>query len=236
MSTIINLAQNFVGSNNLNLLQPLGQFGTRLCGGKDAASPRYIFTMLSPLTKKIFNSDDDHGLKFLSEDNLKIEPEWYCPIIPLILVNGCEGIGTGYSTSVPNHDPREVVENLKRMMNGLEPLPMVSELNIQYPGTSWLVYLHSTVVKLTSKAKIMWCMYLCLEFLVEFQAPKYKQFRGTIAHVTPAKYSVYGNIARLSSTTLEITELPIRKWTQDYKESVLEPMLHGTDKVEPYIQ
>ena len=135
MSTIINLAQNFVGSNNVNLLQPLGQFGTRLCGGKDAASPRYIFTMLSPLTRKIFNSDDDHGLKFLSEDNLSIEPEWYCPIIPLILVNGCEGIGTGYSTSVPNHDPREVVENLKRMMNGLEPLPMVSKLNIQYSGS-----------------------------------------------------------------------------------------------------
>ena len=165
MSTIINLAQNFVGSNNLNLLQPLGQFGTRLCGGKDAASPRYIFTMLSPLTKKIFNSDDDHGLKFLSEDNLKIEPEWYCPIIPLILVNGCEGIGTGYSTSVPNHDPREVVENLKRMMNGLEPLPMVSEWNIQYPGTSWLVYLCSTVVKLTSKAKIMWCMYVLVSVI-----------------------------------------------------------------------
>jgi DNA topoisomerase-2 len=51
MTTIINLAQNFVGSNNLNLLQPIGQFGTRLHGGKDAASPRYIFTMLSPLAR-----------------------------------------------------------------------------------------------------------------------------------------------------------------------------------------
>lgn len=46
MMTIVGLAQNFVGSNNLNLLQPLGQFGTRLHGGKDSASPRYIFTML----------------------------------------------------------------------------------------------------------------------------------------------------------------------------------------------
>lgn len=44
--TIVNLAQNFVGSNNVNILQPLGQFGTRINGGKDAASPRYIFTML----------------------------------------------------------------------------------------------------------------------------------------------------------------------------------------------
>lgn len=46
MSVIINLAQNYVGSNNINLLQPIGQFGTRLHMGKDAASPRYIFTML----------------------------------------------------------------------------------------------------------------------------------------------------------------------------------------------
>lgn len=46
MMTIVNLAQNFVGSNNVNILQPLGQFGTRINGGKDAASPRYIFTML----------------------------------------------------------------------------------------------------------------------------------------------------------------------------------------------
>ena len=126
MSTIINLAQDFVGTNNVNLLQPLGQFGTRLAGGKDAASPRYIFTMLSPLARKLFNSDDDHGLNFLTEDNLSIEPEWYCPVLPTVLVNGCDGIGTGYSTTVPNHDPREVVENLKRMMNGMEPVTMVS--------------------------------------------------------------------------------------------------------------
>lgn len=51
MMTIINLAQNFVGSNNLNLLQPIGQFGTRLHGGKDSASPRYIFTMLRSALK-----------------------------------------------------------------------------------------------------------------------------------------------------------------------------------------
>lgn len=46
MATIVGLAQNFVGSNNINLLMPIGQFGTRLQGGKDAASARYIFTSL----------------------------------------------------------------------------------------------------------------------------------------------------------------------------------------------
>ena len=126
MSTIINLAQNFVGSNNINILQPIGQFGTRLHGGKDAASPRYIFTKLSPLARLIYPLYDDYSLKFLMDDNQKIEPEWYCPILPMILVNGADGIGTGYSTKIPNFDPRDIVESLKKMMRGEDPSEFVS--------------------------------------------------------------------------------------------------------------
>jgi DNA topoisomerase-2 len=109
MGTIINLAQNYVGSNNINLLQPIGQFGTRLSGGKDSASPRYIFTQLSPMARHIFNVDDDPLLTYLAEDNQKIEPEWYMPILPLVLVNGADGIGTGWMTKIPNYNPREIV-------------------------------------------------------------------------------------------------------------------------------
>jgi DNA topoisomerase II len=93
--TIVNLAQDFVGSNNINLLLPNGQFGTRDQGGKDHASARYIFTELSPLARTIFHSADDALLKNLKEENHTIEPEWFMPIIPLVLVNGVEGIGTG---------------------------------------------------------------------------------------------------------------------------------------------
>ena len=125
MGTIVNLAQNFVGSNNLNVLLPIGQFGTRHVGGKDSASPRYIFTMMSPLTRLVFPVNDDAVLTYLFEDNQKIEPEWYCPIIPMCLVNGAEGIGTGYSTKVPNFDIRDIVQNVKRMIAGEEPQPMV---------------------------------------------------------------------------------------------------------------
>jgi DNA topoisomerase-2 len=125
MSTIITLAQDFVGSNNLNLLLPNGQFGTRLHGGKDAASPRYIFTQLSPLSRLLFNVNDDPLLKFLFDDNLRIEPEWYCPILPMVLVNGAEGIGTGWSTKIPNYRVREICANIERMLDGLAPLPMV---------------------------------------------------------------------------------------------------------------
>ncbi|CAD25222.1 DNA TOPOISOMERASE II [Encephalitozoon cuniculi GB-M1] len=124
-STIVNLAQDFVGSNNINLLLPIGQFGSRLQGGKDAASPRYIFTSLSPLTRMIFNENDDAILNYLNDDNFSIEPEFYVPIIPMVLVNGAEGIGTGWSTSIPNFNPVDVVENIRRMIRGEDPVEMV---------------------------------------------------------------------------------------------------------------
>ena len=75
-STIINMAQNFVGSNNINLLVPSGMFGTRHQGGKDAASARYIFTNLNRLTRLIFPEVDDELLEYLDDDGLKIEPKW----------------------------------------------------------------------------------------------------------------------------------------------------------------
>jgi len=94
-STIVNLAQDFVGSNNLNILKPGGQYGTRDTGGKDHAAPRYIFTEPRPLARVIFNPSDDNLLNKQKEDNLLIEPEFYMPIVPLVLINGAEGIGTG---------------------------------------------------------------------------------------------------------------------------------------------
>merc|ERR1712125_310469 len=102
---IVAMAQDFVSTNNINLLEPSGQFGTRLQGGKDAASARYIYTRLSPLTRLIFSPLDDAVLSYQEEEGQNIEPYWYCPVIPMILVNGAEGIGTGWSTSIPNYDP-----------------------------------------------------------------------------------------------------------------------------------
>ena len=91
---------------------------------QDHASPRYIFTQMSPLARLIFNPNDDPILNHLTDDNQKIEPEWYIPIIPMVLVNGADGIGTGWSTKIPNYDPREIVKNLRRMLNGQEPEDM----------------------------------------------------------------------------------------------------------------
>ena len=117
--TIIGLAQNFVGSNNVNVLEPSGNFGSRLAGGSDAASPRYIFTRLSPFARKIFNALDEPVLKFQMEEGKRIEPETYAPILPMVLVNGADGIGTGWSSTIPNYHPEQIIENLKRRMGRL---------------------------------------------------------------------------------------------------------------------
>ena len=117
-SAIIGMAQNFVGSNNINILQPNGQFGTRLQGGKDAASPRYTFTQLSEKALHIFKEIDNNVLNNQKEDGMNIEPEYYAPIIPMILVNGAIGIGTGFSTKIPNYNPKDIINNLINIIDG----------------------------------------------------------------------------------------------------------------------
>jgi DNA topoisomerase-2 len=115
---IIGMAQNFVGSNNINILFPAGQFGTRLKGGSDAASPRYIWTSLEKLTPLIYNPVDNPILKQQDEDGEPIEPEYYAPIIPMVLVNGAAGIGTGFSTKIPPYDPVAIIKNIRNIIKG----------------------------------------------------------------------------------------------------------------------
>jgi len=117
---IVGMAQNFVGSNNINLLMPNGQFGTRLQGGKDSASERYIFTQLNSMTRTIFPSADDNVLTYLNDDGLLVEPLYYCPIIPMILVNGSKGIGTGFSTEVLSYNPIDIIQYLQNKLQGNE--------------------------------------------------------------------------------------------------------------------
>lgn len=95
---------------------------SRLNVGKDAASPRYIFTKLNTITTQIYNSLDNPLYSYLNDDGVEIEPEYMLPIIPMILVNGCEGIGTGYSTYIPQYNPKDIVQNL---LNVLQDKPYV---------------------------------------------------------------------------------------------------------------
>ena len=119
-SAIIGMAQNFVGSNNINLFVPKGQFGSRLLGGKDSASERYIFTNLNPITRFIFSEFDDHILDYINDDGDFVEPIYYVPIIPMILVNGTKGIGTGFSTDIMSYNPIMIIEYLESLLNNVD--------------------------------------------------------------------------------------------------------------------
>ena len=115
---IVNMAQTFVGSNNINLLEPNGQFGTRLHGGDDSASERYIFTMLNPLTRSLFPEADDAVLTYLNDDGTIVEPEYYVPILPFALINGISGIGTGFSCNIAPYNPKTIIQYLKQKLQG----------------------------------------------------------------------------------------------------------------------
>ena len=116
--TIVKLANDYTGSNNINLLEPCGQFGTRLMGGKDASQTRYIFTRLTPEARAIFDPRDDAVLTYLDDDGRSIEPDFYMPTLPMVLVNGTEGIGTGFSCSVPPFNPDDIKANLINLLCG----------------------------------------------------------------------------------------------------------------------
>merc|ERR1711871_1315678 len=142
MGAIIGMAQNYVGSNNINILDPEGQFGTRLRGGKDSASSRYIWTKLNQLTQKIFIESDEAVLKKVIEDGDEIEPEFYAPILPMVLVNGTEGIGTGFSTKIPCYNPLDIVDNIYRLMDD----------KTQVELTPWYQNFRGTITKLNNSS------------------------------------------------------------------------------------
>lgn len=116
---ICNMAQNFTGSNNLNWLEPIGQFGSRLSPVPAAA--RYIFTKLSGNFRKYFRKEDDIILEYLFEDDFKIEPKFFLPILPGVLLNSSQGIGTGFASTILSRDPKELKQHIKSKLAGKKP-------------------------------------------------------------------------------------------------------------------
>ncbi len=135
MGAIVNMAQNYMGSNNINLLEPLGAFGTRLSNGADAASSRYIFTQLSPIAKAIFDCRDASLLTYLESDGMLVEPEWFAPVIPMVLVNGADGIGTGFSTNVLKYNPTDLCLYLEGLIDGVKPVKNLKPWYRGFTGT-----------------------------------------------------------------------------------------------------
>lgn len=190
---IVGMAQIFVGTNNINMLVPNGQFGSRISGGSDASSPRYIFTLLSELTKLIFKEEDNNVLNYLEEDGQSIEPEYYMPIIPMILANGGLGIGTGFSTNVPQFNPSDIISACIQICNTITAN--------QISGDD-IAAMHDVINN---------------SIIQEF-TPWYLGFTGSIEKTDKGTFVSKGVYRWIDDNTLEITELPIGTWTEDYKE------------------
>ena len=115
-STIVNMAANYTGTNNMNLFVPSGQFGSRLT--KEAAASRYIFTQLSPNYRKLFKKEDECILEHNTIDGQKIEPKHYMPILPLVLINGSQGTGTGYASYIMCYNPNDIKKAILATLDG----------------------------------------------------------------------------------------------------------------------
>ena len=183
-SAIIGMAQDFVGSNNINLLMPNGQFGTRIMGGHDSASPRYIHTELNKIVDLIYPKIDFNMLEYNDDDGILVEPKYYVPILPMVLVNGMNGIGTGFSTSIPMHDPIDIIKNMKRKIKGEK-----------YGNIG----------------------------------PYFRDFKGKIVKIDKKNYISKGKYEIIDECNLRVTELPIGKWTDDYKK-FLDGLIPDTGK------
>jgi DNA topoisomerase II len=202
---IINMAQNFVGSNNINLFQPNGQFGTRLALGQDSASERYIFTQLNPLSRTIFRDLDDKILRYLDDDGMSVEPIYYAPIIPMILVNGSKGIGTGFSTDIMSYNPIQIISYIqnKLQINGDSLAQTQIDIEPYYEGF---------------KGKI-----------IKINDSKYL-IKGNYSIQGGSNSNSYSN-----SNWLHISELPIGTGTDNYKqflEGLIDVKGKKTDKTD----
>ena len=223
---IVNMAQNFVGSNNVNLLVPSGQFGTRLKGGEDSASERYIFTYLEPVTRSLFLQDDDAVLNYLNDDGTLVEPEYYVPILPFVLMNGSSGIGTGFSSSIPPYHPLDLLKYIRTKMSMASPSSTssssfdASTYNVK-PISSTELGLESPTKK-NNHSTPNSCG-------VDF-VPYYEGFTGTVTKIAENKFGIKGKYESAGEDKIRITELPIGTWTLNYI-SFLEELVDGhTDK------
>lgn len=129
LSTTIKMAQDFVGSNNFPFFTSEQMFGTRLAGGKDASQARYLHTKLLPTTNIMFPTADDKLLEIKYEGKMVIEPEYYVPIVPTILLNGCKGIGTGWCCDIPCFSLIDVADNVIKWINKQELTPLIPHYN-----------------------------------------------------------------------------------------------------------
>ena len=124
VETLVGQAQDYIGTNNIALLEPLGQFGSRNDKPSVHSAARYIFTKLDPITRVLFPQADELVLDLREEEGQSIEPVYFVPVVPMLLINGAQGIGTGFSTSVPSYNFYDICSAARSLLAGA-PLPAI---------------------------------------------------------------------------------------------------------------
>lgn len=109
---IINMAQDF--KNNLSLFEKIGQFGS--LKSPIASASRYISVKLANTFNLVYK--DDELLEYKIEEGQNIEPKYYLPIIPMVLINGGSGIAVGFSTNILNRDVKQVIKDCISYLKG----------------------------------------------------------------------------------------------------------------------
>jgi DNA topoisomerase-2 len=200
--TIIKMSQDFVGSNNIPILSKQGMAGTRMSLGKDAASARYVFVKMGEKTRILFPKEDDHILPENMDEGLEIEPKHYLPIIPTILVNGSEGIGTGWSCSIPSYNPRDLVNWIFCWLDD-KPTP---SLIPWYNGFTGTISQNSTNKFTTTgimervKTKVV-----VTEIPIGMSIDKFKEFCEEL--LIDKKIKEYRNLSNPDKILFELTEI-----------------------------
>jgi DNA topoisomerase-2 len=214
--TIIAMAQNFVGANNLPYFTQDGQFGTRNLGGEDAAQPRYPDTRPQEWLKYVYFPQDFPLMERAVDEGNEVEPVSFLPIIPMALINGCLGIGTGHSTFIPNCSPMEIVDWLLAKLERKHNLPVVLPW---YRGFNGNIKIKTATVKEDdffdrSESDSD-------EEEKEDSTPEEEKTREvTLSMVTTGKVHVD------KQANIHVLELPIGIWIHKYKE-FLESLLEN---------
>jgi len=192
VSTIIHLAQDFVGSNNLNLLEPIGQLGTRLMGGKDHSSARYIFTKISKSLEYLIRKDDNDILEYQEDEGMQIEPKNYLPILPICLLNGTEGIGTGFSTSIPNYKLDDIKQWYINKLSGKKSNELVPYYN-NFKGRIFKfndsTYISSGILTIEGNKVII------SELPIKYWTSDYKEFLESLVEEKNNPFKSYQNLS-----------------------------------------
>lgn len=111
IGAITTLAQDYAGANNLPLFVADGNFGTRF--SHDPSAPRYIYTYPQKYFEALFKKEDDPNLISQVFEGGLIEPRFYVPTLPMLLVNGCTGIGVGFASKILSRDPRNMIRAIR---------------------------------------------------------------------------------------------------------------------------